>query len=108
MSCWGLNNFGQAGDAINAIVTVPYEVTLPATVVSIAVSGTATCAVLSTGDVWCWGDDSSGALGDGSTPTTGGVTPVAVEITAKDSFHSWMYCHTPTGKAYAVHHHSRA
>jgi alpha-tubulin suppressor-like RCC1 family protein len=36
-------------------------------VAQIAAGGETTCAVTTAGAVWCWGDDSYGALGDGNT-----------------------------------------
>ncbi|MGA5301152.1 hypothetical protein ACPCHT_14560 [Nucisporomicrobium flavum] len=38
----------------------------------VAVGGKHSCTVSSLGDVHCWGDDSSGQLGDGARPHTGG------------------------------------
>lgn len=45
-------------------------------VVSLAAGGEDTCAVLKTGSVQCWGDNSSGQLGDGTTNTR--TSPVRV------------------------------
>src|SRR5271165_5691169 len=36
-------------------------------VIDVGVGGETTCAVTVAGAVWCWGDDSYGALGDGNT-----------------------------------------
>ena len=47
------------------------------TVVSIATGATHTCAVTAEGLVACWGDNSSGQLGDGST-TDSSVPVLAV------------------------------
>src|ERR1019366_58442 len=44
-------------------------------IAEIAVGGESSCAVTTAGLVWCWGDDSYGALGDGNTAGTS-VMPV--------------------------------
>jgi len=65
IACWGFNQFGQLGKAKQAypakgrgIVPVP-----PA--VSVAVGLTHACALTEAGEVWCWGESSGGATGDG-------------------------------------------
>jgi alpha-tubulin suppressor-like RCC1 family protein len=46
-------------------------------VVDIAVGGETSCAVTSAGAIWCWGDDSYGALGDGNTA---GLSQLPVQV----------------------------
>lgn len=50
--------------------------TAPARVVAAAVAGDHTCAVVDDGSVWCWGENASGCLGDGTTAER--RTPVRV------------------------------
>jgi alpha-tubulin suppressor-like RCC1 family protein len=82
--CAGPNNFGQIGDPALPKTTgtssfpVPYVVTdltavkgLPAGVNSLGTSYAGACAVLANDQVWCWGYDVWGAVGTGSTSTTG-------------------------------------
>ena len=38
------------------------------------------CALTTAGDVYCWGDDSAGQIGDGNTTTTGVLTPFHVPL----------------------------
>lgn len=92
--CWGRNSAGQIGDGM-----APDDALRPSTVVGITdATGVAggfshTCAVRSTGAVSCWGANSMGQLGDGSTsssePTPVDVTGItdAVQVTA-GTFHS--------------------
>jgi alpha-tubulin suppressor-like RCC1 family protein len=77
LDCWGSNEFGQLGDGTTADRAVPAGVPATGWEVS-AVSGGSvhTCAVLTNGMVRCWGDNSLGQLGDGTTVAR--LTPVTV------------------------------
>jgi alpha-tubulin suppressor-like RCC1 family protein len=66
--CWGYNGNAQLGDATTTDRLVPVDVAgLSSGVASIAPAYYHTCALLVSGGVKCWGDNSFGALGDGST-----------------------------------------
>ena len=69
--CWGQNNFGQLGinTTNNGPNAVPAQVqTLPpARQIAIAPSGAFACALLQTGGVDCWGLNTWGNLGNGTT-----------------------------------------
>ena len=75
--CWGYNGFGILGngttDAQAAVVAVTG---LGSGVQAVSAGGWHTCAVTSGGAVLCWGGNSSGELGDGTTSDRN--TPVAV------------------------------
>ena len=78
ISCWGRNNMGQLGDGtnINRNSPVNVDIGLNKTAVSISSSNDFTCALLNTGEISCWGDNSYGIFADGTT--TNSNVPVIV------------------------------
>jgi alpha-tubulin suppressor-like RCC1 family protein len=69
VACWGNNYFGQLGANSSApFSTVP--VLLPNAILGVAtrvsVGPGPACATNTAGEVWCWGYDAFGNLGDGS------------------------------------------
>jgi alpha-tubulin suppressor-like RCC1 family protein len=79
MKCWGLNTNGQLGDGTTLQKTSPVAVTGLTTVSSAAAGTSFTCAVLTagaTGTIKCWGLNTNGQLGDGTTVQK--TLPVAV------------------------------
>jgi alpha-tubulin suppressor-like RCC1 family protein len=85
--CWGQNDRGQLGDGTTNDSKIPIKVQgLPGAPVQIAAGGRIlnhdfSCAVIVTGRVFCWGDNRSGELGDGS-PAKLSLTPVKVQLSA--------------------------
>jgi alpha-tubulin suppressor-like RCC1 family protein len=83
VECWGANNHGQVGTAsgIQAGVSSATAVGNITTAAAIGAGSDTTCAVLTSGAALCWGDNTSGQLGNG---VQGGVsaTPVAVATVA--------------------------
>jgi hypothetical protein len=74
--CWGQNYYGQLGSTANngsydPNPTPQPAVPLDASAVAISAGPTHTCAVLTTGDVQCWGSNPYGQLG--STTNNGTV-----------------------------------
>ncbi|NBT26149.1 MAG: RCC1 repeat-containing protein [Actinobacteria bacterium] len=87
--CWGRNDKGQLGDGTTINRSTPTTVNISAVPVvvptpsvekaafsSLAAGGYHTCGLTSAGAAYCWGANSSGELGDGTT--TNRASPVAV------------------------------
>ncbi len=76
--CWGHNESGQLGNGTMQGSLTPAGVSgLGAGAKAVAAGGLHTCAVTSAGSVLCWGDNSSGELGNGTTGAS--LVPVAVK-----------------------------
>lgn len=75
--CWGDNSAGQLGDNSQLQRSTPTPVSGSLeTVVQISAGREHTCALEEDGDIWCWGENDDGRLGDDTkTPST---TPVQV------------------------------
>lgn len=81
--CWGANVGGQIGNGesgFGALVSKPFHVSkLGGVAVALAAGGNHTCALQSGGDVFCWGYDDSGQIGDGNAgPNVKVPSPVKV------------------------------
>jgi alpha-tubulin suppressor-like RCC1 family protein len=72
--CWGRNDLGQCGYAHTSTVTNPAaagDVNVGGDVIQLSAGVYHTCALLSTGNVRCWGFGSFGVLGYGNTNSIG-------------------------------------
>jgi len=75
--CWGWNYFGQLGDGSTTDHDAPVIVAGEVAFVSLtAGGGNHTCGLTSRGTAYCWGENSFGQVGDGSTRDR--TTPAAV------------------------------
>lgn len=68
LKCWGDNYSGQLGDGSKTVRYAPVDVVdLSSGVSSVTAGYSHTCAVLTNGAAKCWGNNSSGELGDSTT-----------------------------------------
>ncbi|MCH7579086.1 MAG: hypothetical protein IIB22_02460 [Chloroflexi bacterium] len=83
VKCWGDNIFGELGAATtercgpvnNPCSTTPVDVVGLTDVTAVAAGVGHTCALTTEGSVMCWGYNTYGQLGDGSTPRYHHPTP---------------------------------
>jgi bacillolysin len=85
--CWGVNTHGQLGDGTrvnrNYAVAVRTGSSTLKNIVDIAAgSGNHTCAIMNTGAAYCWGDNASSQLGDGTVTLRTSAVPLAASAVA--------------------------
>jgi alpha-tubulin suppressor-like RCC1 family protein len=72
----GGNDYGQLGDSTNSLKTTPVQI-VPSGIVYISSGGLHTCAIKQDSSLWCWGNNDSGQIGNGSS---GGNLAIPVQI----------------------------
>jgi alpha-tubulin suppressor-like RCC1 family protein len=77
VSCWGSGVFGRLGQGHAQDEGKPVHVVgLPGPAIAVALGYDHSCALLADADIWCWGRNQHGQLGDGTT--TDRIAPVRV------------------------------
>jgi alpha-tubulin suppressor-like RCC1 family protein len=72
--CWGANSSGQVGDGSGVgEVNKPVKIDIPEGVASVGTGGWHACALTLDGQVYCWGQNERGQIGDGQVNGTGDV-----------------------------------
>jgi alpha-tubulin suppressor-like RCC1 family protein len=92
--CWGANVRGEIGDGTTTMRLTPVPVSNLSDAVAIVTSDSlVTCALRVSGGVLCWGDNSSGGVGDGTyndryvpTPVSGLTNIVNIAISGSSSY----------------------
>ncbi|MBM6402322.1 hypothetical protein [Phycicoccus sonneratiae] len=111
LKCWGLNSDGELGiGTVSGFSTVPVQVKgLTSGVAQVSATTPTVCAVTRAGAAKCWGDNTSGQVGNGSTTRmtspaqvtglTSGVTGISVGggTLGQDSEGGGTTCATTTG-----------
>lgn len=91
--CWGSNSFAQLGNGNQLESNVPVYSSTPSNSKSIGIyaDGWRSCAMMSDGSVFCWGDNVAGQIGDGSNSNrlqpTRVIFPIGLPVT--DFSMSW-------------------
>lgn len=89
--CWGWNGYGQIGASTNGTcgtaqpcTRVPVKLNASLRFVGVSTGISHSCAIESSGDIHCWGHNSSGQLGDGTTVNQ----PLAKKVLVGTAFKS--------------------
>jgi alpha-tubulin suppressor-like RCC1 family protein len=78
--CWGVNDQGQLGIGSADFDPHPLPVAVSGGLAFVSLTaglGSHTCGLLGSGAAYCWGENTFGALGDGSTIARGTPVPVS-------------------------------
>ncbi|HET7565899.1 MAG TPA: Ig-like domain-containing protein [Gemmatimonadaceae bacterium] len=107
--CWGWNNHGQLGIGATAdSALTPALVAGNHTFARVIAAQGFTCGLTPAGAAYCWGNNSSGQLGNGTiggssrvpVAVAGGLTFSSLDMFSSDSLHSHVCGLTTSGVAY--------
>ena len=82
--CWGRNDHGQIGNSSTVtFLQTPLELTsdpafMGVQLIDIALGNSHSCGLKQSGEVFCWGANDNGQIGDDDTSTTDRVAPTAI------------------------------
>lgn len=88
VACWGSNEFGQLGAAALEVCSgipcspTPTSVELPVPAVGLAAGGAHACALLTDGQLRCWGANGSGQISEEASGNQFDATKTAFSVTA--------------------------
>lgn len=97
VSCWGWNQFGQAGEKPGTENTLPGTFLDLQGIMQLSAGAYHTCAVDAEHQVYCWGRNNMGQLGDGTYKDTDipvqviGLEGANITNVASGSFHTCAY-----------------
>lgn len=92
--CWGLVIAARGDGDTSTSATVPSEVANIKDFARISVGWDSVCAIRRNGELWCWGDDSAGEIGNGPGTVSASVP---VRVTAFSDFVDIAGIHAGTG-----------
>ncbi len=85
LACWGTNELGELGTgSTDPFSSTAVDVSALPSVTEVSAGLTHVCAVDPTGQLWCWGENNVGQLGDG---TTAGPKRVPTKTLLNDVVH---------------------
>ncbi len=78
VECWGANSDGQLGTGDTRDTRTPQRITAlgEVRIAEVSVSGNTSCALSEAGELFCWGSDAQGQLGNGPAPAP--LVPVRI------------------------------
>jgi len=88
VKCWGKNHVGQLGDSVTPPSTTAFSISPQSAgmlgAVGVSVNGDHSCALINDGTVECWGSNSDGQLGSG-TSGAGSVSSVPTAVSGLEN-----------------------
>ncbi len=85
--CWGDNYYGQLGDGSTVDSSAPIKVNMSVvgrtnSFYKVAAGSNHTCAIHTSGEVWCWGKRAYSSMGNGDTTSGNQLLPVRPDFSS--------------------------